>query len=462
MGMEDFESGVAAWFKRRNLDRKAAAIIAFSGGPDSTALLAVLQALDAGPLKAAYIDHGIRSPEERKSERELVVANTDALGVELVVHEVPEGSIAAFARDKGIGIEAAARDFRKKTLVSMAKALGLGRIYVGHTRDDDLEGLFMRFIRGSGTAGLCGLRAVNGLFARPLLDTGRVEIEAYLRLRNLVASRDSTNSDERILRNRVRRRVLPLLDAEFPGWRSGLRRTARRIALDDEALTLLSVPGMPAKDRDGALVVRREIYHAMPEGLQFRILAKAIDDLVEEGSCPEFPGGRVPARMLEEILARVAGNRPFSGHGLRVSQDGAFLKIEPSLDLDEGGGYFIVLNESDIGFERSFPGGHISLGWTDDLDNVGVPEGSFDFPLIVRTRRPGDFIDLSPARRAVDGLVAGWGFEPRFRAKVAVVQDRRGILAVLGAAVPRGKDVFRRVSSGALAGRRLFLRLKGA
>lgn len=459
---DKFEGRVEAWLKRLEIEPKTKSIVAFSGGPDSTALLAALVAIGAGPLRALYVDHGIRPRSEREAERGLVARTALSLDVDFQIAEIQEGLVAATAKAKGIGIEAAARLARHESLRACAADFAATRIYIGHTRDDDLEGLLMRFLNGAGTAGLRGLRGVQGRIVRPLLEIGRPEIEAYLRAKGIAASLDSTNSDEDILRNRVRRRLVPLLDAEFAFWRGGVLRTAGRLSLDDEALTELAGDVVAVKAADSSRLIPYEDFAALPEGLRFRILAACIDGLVMDGLCPEFPGNRVPARMLGSILESLSRGRSFSGHGLSIRREGDGLKVGPSLDFEGADGYFVVLNESDIGFERSVPGGVIALAWTDDPDMAGIPEGSFDFPLVVRRRRPGDSIALASGQKAIDRIVGSWGLHASFRNGISVVQDRRGIVGLLGSSVPRGKDIFRIVASGAPVRRRLSLRLKGA
>ena len=200
-------------------------------------------------------------------------------------------------------------------------------------------------------------------------------------------------------------------------------------------------------------------FAALPQALRFQVLARGIDLLVGEGLCPSFPGGRIPARMLDSALAGIAEGRNFSGHGLSLrAKDGA-LSLRGSLDFDGVDGYFVTLNESDIGVERPIPGGGlVLLRWESGSGSKGIPEGSFQFPLIVRTRRPGDRIALAAGSKAVDRLVQGWKSSRSRFADIAIVQDRQGLVAVLG---PEGRRAFRR--SAPDEGRRLLsFRLKGA
>ncbi|HUX39026.1 MAG TPA: tRNA lysidine(34) synthetase TilS [Rectinemataceae bacterium] len=462
LSARDFESRIEAWFRRNGLSIDSKAIVAFSGGPDSTALLAALQTLGAGPLRAVHIDHGIREPEERRKEALLVARNAEGLGVELEMRRVEEGRVMALAKERGIGIEAAARFFRRKELFDAKLAFGAEWIYVGHSRDDDLEGLLMRFMGGSGSSGLRGLRPLAAPLGRPLLDLSRAEILAYLESRNIVPSLDSTNGDTSILRNKVRAELVPLLDGDFRGWRSGLMRTARRLAVDDDAIeSLLHL--VPIIGEGPELVIDYGSFASLPAAARFRLLAQSINRLVKAGKIGEFPGTRLPARMLERALTALEEGRAFAGHGISIVREGNLLKVSPSLDFGGSAGYFVALNESDIGIERPSPdGGRLTMAWTNGPDSEGIPDGNFDFPLILRTRRPGDQIALVSGPKTVDRIVAAWKAGSRGWQSIAVVQDRRGIVAVLGRNGSEGRAVFRFQEPRADVRRRLFLRLKGA
>ena len=90
-------------------------------------------------------------------------------------------------------------------------------IAVGHHKEDQAETFFLNLMRGSGVAGLSGMRYRNGLVVRPLLDTSRAEIEEYLREKGLDWIVDSSNASDDFARNRLRNHVLPMLEELFPG-----------------------------------------------------------------------------------------------------------------------------------------------------------------------------------------------------------------------------------------------------
>src|SRR5579875_1115245 len=136
-------------------------LVAVSGGPDSTALLAALAELapERGlRLAAAHVDHGLRGPESA-ADRERAARLAHALGVPFCWRQ------AAVA--PGPGVEARARRARYAALEALARETGAARIVTGHTRDDQVETVLLRLLRGAGRSGLAGMRACRGLLWRP-------------------------------------------------------------------------------------------------------------------------------------------------------------------------------------------------------------------------------------------------------------------------------------------------------
>jgi tRNA(Ile)-lysidine synthase len=196
-------------------------IVAVSGGADSIALLRALAALrpvDAiGRLIAAHFNHRLRGDESDGDER--FVADLAAkLGIECAT---ASGATADAARERGDGLEAAARELRYRFLIDTARSRGARYIATAHTRDDQAETLLQRITRGTGLAGLGGIaraRALDGEtigLIRPLLSVRRSEVEAYLAELGQPYRSDSSNTDRAYTRNRVRHDLLPLLEREY-------------------------------------------------------------------------------------------------------------------------------------------------------------------------------------------------------------------------------------------------------
>ena len=132
--------------------------------------------------------------------------------------------------EAGKGPEAAARAARYAVLMRSSFDV----VYLAHHLDDQAETVLMNLLRGAGAAGARGMQAVSRLdgktLVRPLLDVPRSAILAYATKHGLEWIEDESNADEALTRNFVRRRVGPLLDERFPGWRRALGRAAKHFA----------------------------------------------------------------------------------------------------------------------------------------------------------------------------------------------------------------------------------------
>lgn len=216
----DFERRLAAaWPPAQWCD--AGILVAFSGGADSTALLAALAELrpeNAGDcVVAAHFNHGLRGADS-DADAAHCVETSRQLGVRC---EVGTGHTAALAEQQGDGVEAAARDERYRFLEATAARLGLRYIATAHTLDDQAETVLHRLLRGTGLAGLAGMRrarsAAGGAIGlvRPLLEFRREELRHYLAARGLTFRTDASNSDVRFTRNRIRNELLPQLARDY-------------------------------------------------------------------------------------------------------------------------------------------------------------------------------------------------------------------------------------------------------
>ncbi len=198
-------------------------LLAVSGGADSTALLYTMQSLKSeGIIGAepvcAHINHRLRGSAADEDE-EFVVDQAAKLGLEIRVRRV---DVRAFARRNKLSIETAARDLRIGSLVEIARECNCSVIATAHQKDDNAETVVHRMLRGTGIRGLGGIWPMrvfgNGSrFARPMLCVGRREILEYLRQRGLKWREDHTNAECTYMRNYIRHRLLPALQADCTG-----------------------------------------------------------------------------------------------------------------------------------------------------------------------------------------------------------------------------------------------------
>ncbi len=393
---------------------RAGVVIAYSGGPDSTALLDLACRLrDRGVaafdfLLAVHVHHGLQGCADDWAEH--CAAQCAARGVECVVRRV------AVARN-GRGVEAGARDARYRALTEVAHERGAAFVLTAHHADDRLETFLLQWLRGAGPDGLAGIAAVriaaqnqrrdphHGAaetalappvqVLRPFLDTSRSALADYVARHALAAVDDPSNADTRLARNAIRAKVLPQLAAIRGGVRKSAARSIDLIADAAELMQELGTEllqwctdGAPADmlrvDRLAALTpVRRALamrawlaragVEAPPRARLQEALAQAI-----EGA----PDGRMRIRFGRQELHRHRGllclRAPDAG---ARGRERLLWRGEPEFSVPSWGGVLRFLPTGAAGFDAGF-----------DADWLRAR------PLDLRGRSGGERLTLHPAR----------------------------------------------------------------
>lgn len=228
--LADLESGGPA------LESADRVLVGCSGGPDSLALLAA--AAFEGPrlglrVDAVVVDHGLQPDSAQIAAQADQACRQAGAGHVLV--------IAAQVAPTGEGPEAAARTARYRAFERAIAASSARLMLLGHTLDDQAEQVLLGLARGSGARSLAGMPARRGQYVRPLLEVPRALVHQACADLGLQAWHDPANRDPRFARNRVRHRVLPVLEDELgPGVAAALARTAAQLAEDTAALDELA------------------------------------------------------------------------------------------------------------------------------------------------------------------------------------------------------------------------------
>ena len=343
--------------------------VAFSGGPDSTALLHALAALPhEHGLRAIHVDHALHADSAQWANHARTFCA--ALDVPCTVLRVTVN------RGAGRGIEAAAREAR---YAALAATLAPGeRLLTAHHRDDQVETVLLKLLRGAGPEGLGGMRERRPLGAgelwRPLLALPRSVLRDYLQAHALICLDDPANADLRLGRNQLRREILPRLTTHWPHATDAITHSA---ALCRDAADALRGQWLPAFDvlhdpRSGSL-----------DATGWRALAPALrepllDHWLHARGLPA-PGRAQRAQIDRQLDAR-AGRVPcirWPGTELHVWKNRLWaLPPAPAIDAD---------------WEAPWSGQPLALpdGGTLTLD------GTLAEPLTVRLRRGGE--QLKPA-----------------------------------------------------------------
>ena len=215
--------------------RSASFLLAVSGGMDSMCLLDLFsKTLPAADYAVAHCNFSLRG-EESDGDQALVEARAAELGVRLFVNRF---DTEAYAREKGISIEMAARDLRYAWFGQLCRDHGFGVLAVAHNANDNAETLMLNLLRGTGLNGLHGMAQVadvavsdksldspeGPVLFRPLLEFTRKQIEGYVFAHKVPYRHDSSNFESDYKRNRIRNEVFPVFEKINPSYVRTLNR----------------------------------------------------------------------------------------------------------------------------------------------------------------------------------------------------------------------------------------------
>ncbi len=207
-------------------------LLALSGGADSVALLLMLQEQGVHPI-VAHCNFHLRGAESDRDEQ-FVRQLCREQGVTLHVQHF---DTRAEAEATSESIEMAARRLRYAWFEELRQQEGLDYICTAHHRDDQVETVLLNLVRGTGLAGLRGMRPIQGHICRPLLDVSREELHQFLQRRGQSWVEDSSNTDVQYQRNLIRHEVLPQLRRLNPQADSHIAQAARHLQEAEELLS---------------------------------------------------------------------------------------------------------------------------------------------------------------------------------------------------------------------------------
>lgn len=320
-------------------------VVAFSGGPDSTALLLGLSRLTTagGPLDglrvvAAHLDHGLDPGSRLRARAAGGIAR--GLGIETVIERRPVGRLM----DRGESVETAGRRVRYAFLEEVRLAEDARWIATAHHRDDQAETVLLRLLFGSGLDGLGAMRPVSGPLVRPLLTLDRSTLAAAVAAAGITPVDDPTNRDLSLARNRVRRRLLPALARELPAGDGPDRLSERLVRLAEAAAGVrdrldrhfneLLEPERPADDEAPnatapGIAVRTRALADLPRPL----LPHALASLHRRAGAPYPATAAAAAELARQLAPEVVQDRSEAGNRGRIGCDcGGGWRWEASAD----------------------------------------------------------------------------------------------------------------------------------
>lgn len=392
------------------LEQKDAVVVGVSGGPDSVALLHILLKLSSKyslKLGVAHLNHSLRQ-DDSDQEADFVSALAKKFNLSCYLEKV---DIRKYQLEKKLSLEDAGRRARYAFFNQVAEADKFNKIALGHHADDNAELVLMNLFRGSGPLGLSGIPKVrNHKIIRPLIELKRYQLITFLNKNGLNYVSDTSNKDTEYIRNRIRHKLIPLLETSYnPKIIDTLNRLTSIVSSEEEWIegvvhlafkkTVLSI----ADNQITLSVARLSESHL---ALQRRIIRKAIATIKGDlrrisfshiGSAINLLKGRTALGTLdfpdririqrsEDILTVTRQKnalRDFEIKSGRVSANAFVHKIEqPGSIFVKEVGLHLKFTETD---SKDLP----------DLCRTGQKTAFFDrdsirFPLVIRNFQPGD------------------------------------------------------------------------
>jgi tRNA(Ile)-lysidine synthase len=255
-----------------------------SGGADSLALLFGLQALGY-QLAIAHVDHGLRP--ESQAEARFVQQIADSQKLPFFLQCIDVGHVAKL---EGQSIEEAARVVRYQFLFEQARVHHCQAVAVAHHADDQVETVLMHLMRGAALPGLTGMSYQRLMpqwddkipLVRPLLDTWREEIDAYIAEIGLTPCNDLSNLDTTYHRNRIRHELIPYLESYNPQIKAVIWRMADVLNEEDRFLTCHTEEAYEQclhGETEDRITLNLKLFKDLSTALKRRVLRQAIAQL---------------------------------------------------------------------------------------------------------------------------------------------------------------------------------------
>jgi tRNA(Ile)-lysidine synthase len=300
--------------------------VAVSGGADSTALLLALHERGTFSLAAVHINHGWRGSES-DGDAAFCEALANAIGIPFHLHRDTSASEG--------NAEENARTARLQFFQYLIETKALDYVVTAHTLDDQAETVLFRLLRGASLQGLSGIHPVMGHILRPMLQTRRADVIAYLNAKGQRWREDATNADTAFRRNRLRHELLPRLERDWnPEISKALAQTAQ-LAWDEQQFWESYVSQLATdvfRFRGNTATVDASILMSHPVAVARRLIRWAIQRIKGDIRSIEHA-------HIEAVLA-LSGQETTHGRvilpGVDIMRSFEWLQFAPWLGKDEG------------------------------------------------------------------------------------------------------------------------------
>ncbi len=375
-------------------------LVAVSGGIDSMTLLYLCShsSLDL-QINVAHMNFSLREGD-CDLDQGLVRKTAESLGVKFFTKKV---DTLAYAADKGISMEMAARELRYGWFRELMEQNSIEYLVVGHNLNDRAETMMLNMLRGTGITGMHGMLAVSGTTLRPLLGFSREQIAKFAANHGIEYREDRTNSDTAFVRNKIRHEVFPRLAEINPSFLKTFEAEMDRFAQIGGILDGV----WPSKEAelcsttDGIVTIDAERLAAEPEKeyWMYRILS---------------PYGFTSTQIADAAAAIGAqSGKSFDVPGYRLLKSGGQFKIYPLSEKEFVGRIETETFTPGADFNPKVHASNVLYADADTLTQ----------PLYVRQWKPADrFWPLgAPGRQLVSDFFSDHKFDLEQKKKAGII-----------------------------------------
>ncbi len=421
-------------------------IVGFSGGADSSLLLSYLVYLrdteeNYPEITALHVNHMLRGDEADRDE-DFCRNRCAELGVPL---ETVRVNVPGIMESSGLGAEECARNARYDAFRRMAEKCEGSVVATAHNADDNLETVLFNLARGGGTSGLSGIPPVrDGYVVRPLLCLSGEEIRNACESMDIPFVVDSTNVQEEYTRNFMRHSVVPLLRRVNPEVAAASVRSGMILREDEDYLRSLAVEAVGEYLPKTGISDSVEIPRAAVAKLPLPVMSRAV--MMAVAAVTNVRASSEQIRLCRRLVTDV-------GTGKVTLPDNVVFEVARDLVIVERAAgtvreFCIPVELPEIGecLRYSCAEGGFDLYLSRDIEslpdhdeniyklsiNTAIRFDTIYGKVYARQRRDGDTLFLGGHTRRLKKMICERGIPESRRARLPVICDDDGVLAVPG------------------------------
>ncbi|NOY88924.1 MAG: tRNA lysidine(34) synthetase TilS [FCB group bacterium] len=417
------------------LEREDSVLVALSGGPDSVALLSLLAHLKKRfklQVYALYINHNIRKRAAKKEER-FCQTLCEQLRVKLFI---VFGDIPLLSQLTKKGLEETARNFRYATFERFCREYHIDKVALGHHKDDRVETILFRILRGTGRTGLQGIPIKRDKFIRPLYNLTKSEIIDFLNENNLSYCLDQSNFKIDFKRNFIRHKLLPTIRKNLNPMVDNALINLSETSSDEEIflnrIVQKQLKKVMFKTVGGKIEIVLKNFGNYDRWLRKRLLRSCLTDLSEVDGTPD----KIVVDRLDKLCI-------LGGKGISLPNKIQAVLLDDKLVLfkKRAKGYKQVLNENkkynleQLNLKISLRvKKEVRLKKQRQAKTVLLDKSKIIPPLYIRNIKPGDkFKPLGlKGTKKVGNYLTDRKVDKIYRDEIPVLCDKQGIIWLVG------------------------------